>query len=602
MSIFDIISLAGGLALFLYGMRIMGDGLRAGSSSALKAAMEKVTNNPFAGFLLGLLVTAVIQSSTATIVLTSGLVGAGILQLNQSIGIILGANVGTTVTGQIIRLLDINAGATSVLNFFKPSTLAPLAAVAGILIIMLFRFKNSDTIGSIAMGFAILFTGLLNMTAAVSSLSESAGFANLFLALANRPFIGFLAGALVALCIQSSSATVGILQALSVTGQLSFSSVYAIILGIYLGDCVTTAIVCAIGARADAKRTGVMHILFNLSGTVLVVIAVAILHSMGLLDHIWTRPITSGGIANAHTIFKLASALLLLPVCGMFERMARKIVKDDKEPEREHLVELEALDDAFFKSPSLAFSAVGNVISAMSTLAADNVFDAMKTIGRYDQKLVSKIEEKENMIDQCTDSVSGYLVRLSAHVNATTGADEVGYEMKCAMEFERVGDYAMNLAENAQAIRDRNVAMSSSAKEELEVVGEVINEILQRARRAYSEKSMEIAREIEPLEEVVDDIVAALRENHLQRLRDGVCSTDAGIIFMDILTNVERISDQCSNVGVYTLSMLDPEVASLEHDYIRKLHSGSDENFNRMYAELRGTYFGKLSRILEQSN
>ena len=243
MTIFNLITLFGGLALFLYGMRLMGDGLKKGSSDAFKRAMEKVTNNPLVGFLLGLVVTAVIQSSTATIVLTSGLVGAGVMSLHQSIGVILGANVGTTITGQIIRLLDVNASETSLLNFFKPSTLAPLAAIIGILFLMAVKTRQSDTIGSIAMGFGILFTGLMNMTAAVEPLSQSPTFAQLFVSLADKPLLGFLAGAGVAFSIQSSSATIGILQALSVTGQLTFGSVYPILVGIYLGDCVTTAIV-----------------------------------------------------------------------------------------------------------------------------------------------------------------------------------------------------------------------------------------------------------------------------------------------------------------------------------------------------------------------
>ena len=319
MTIFNFISLFGGLALFLYGMQLMGDGLKKGSSGALKAAMEKVTNNPLVGFLLGLAVTAVIQSSTATIVLTSGLVGAGVLTLHQSIGIILGANVGTTITGQIIRLLDLNADGGAWLNLFKPSTLAPLAAIAGILFIMAIKTPHSDTVGSITMGFGILFTGLLNMTAAVSPLGESPAFAQMFSGLADAPVLGFLAGTGVAFLIQSSSATIGILQALSMTGALTFGSVYAIIIGVNIGDCVTTAIVCSIGSKADAKRTGVVHIIFNLCASVIIITALTVLHHAGALDGLWGQTMTSGAIANVHTIFRLSTAVLLLPVCGQFE-------------------------------------------------------------------------------------------------------------------------------------------------------------------------------------------------------------------------------------------------------------------------------------------
>ncbi|MFR5404153.1 MAG: Na/Pi cotransporter family protein [Oscillibacter sp.] len=369
MTIFNLITLFGGLALFLYGMRLMGDGLKKGSSDAFKRAMEKVTNNPLVGFLLGLVVTAVIQSSTATIVLTSGLVGAGVMSLHQSIGVILGANVGTTITGQIIRLLDVNASETSLLNFFKPSTLAPLAAIIGILFLMAVKTRQSDTIGSIAMGFGILFTGLLSMTAAVSPLSESETFANMFYQLSGKPVLGFLLGAGVAFLLQSSSATIGILQAIATTGALTFSSVYAIIIGVNIGDCVTTAIVCSIGSKADAKRTGVIHILFNIAGSILVIVGLMLLHSFGVLDALWDEALSSGGIANVHTVFRLVSAIVLLPVCGQFEKLSRKLVKDDVRLGENVDHELSLLDEKFFTSPAIALSGAGEAITTMARLA-----------------------------------------------------------------------------------------------------------------------------------------------------------------------------------------------------------------------------------------
>ena len=297
MNIFNVITLLGGLAMFLYGMRMMGDGLKESSSGTLKVAMEQVTNNPFKAFLLGVLVTAIIQSSTATIVITSGLVGAGIITLKQSLGIVIGANVGTTVTGQIIRLLDVDDSATSWLQFFKPSTLAPLALIIGMVLIMGFKFKNSSRIGTIAIGFGILFSGLMNMTGSVTSLSDSGIFETMFSRLGDNPLIGYLTGAGIAFLLQSSSATIGILQAFSMTGLLSWNAIYAVIVGIYLGDCVTTAIVCSIGAKPEAKRVGVVNILFNLSETVVVLLGVTIAHKLGLLDSLWTRTVNSGLVA-----------------------------------------------------------------------------------------------------------------------------------------------------------------------------------------------------------------------------------------------------------------------------------------------------------------
>ena len=328
MSFFNVLTLFGGLAMFLYGMRLMGDGLKESSSGTLKKAMEMVTNNPVKAFLLGLGVTAIIQSSTATIVITAGLVAAGIITFKQSLGIVIGANVGTTVTGQIIRLLDLSSSA-GWLELFKPSSLAPIALIIGIILIMSDRFKNARVIGNIAIGFGILFSGLLNMTAAVDSLSETGIFESMFSSLGNNPLLGYLTGALVAFILQSSSATIGILQALSSAGGLTFNAVYAVIAGVFLGDCVTTGIVCSIGARADSKRVGAFNIMYNLAKTILVFVGIYIFRKTGLLDSIWFEPVNSGRIANANTVFNLASALILLPAVSLFEKASYQIVKDD---------------------------------------------------------------------------------------------------------------------------------------------------------------------------------------------------------------------------------------------------------------------------------
>ena len=597
MTIFNIITLFGGLALFLYGMRLMGDGLKRGSSDAFKSAMEKVTNNPLVGFLLGLGVTAVIQSSTATIVLTSGLVGAGILSLHQSIGVILGANVGTTVTGQIIRLLDVNASDTSLLNFFKPSTLAPLASIIGILFIMAVKGRKSDTVGSITMGFGILFTGLLSMTAAVSPLSESETFANMFFQLSDKPVLGFLLGAGVAFLLQSSSATIGILQAISTTGALTFSSVYAIIIGVNIGDCVTTAIVCSIGSEADAKRTGVIHILFNIAGSVLVILGLMVLRGFGVLDPLWGKVLTSGGIANVHTVFRLVSAVVLLPVCSRFEKLSRKLVKDDVQIGENVDHELSLLDEKFFTSPAIALSGAGEAITTMARLARSGVMNAMNVLEKFDRHTVDIIRENEEHIDKLADHVDNYLIRLSPNVPTGHSNDLLNYYIQCFGEFERIGDHAVNLTENAQEFIDRNASLSPVARQELAVLTEAIGEILDYTYSAFGATDYDAARKIEPVEEVVDDLVATLRSNHIHRVRDGQCTVYAGLTFLDILVNVERIADQCSNVGVFTLSMFDKHIMNNHHDYIHELHQGKDPVFNRAYQETHDKYFGELKRI-----
>ena len=597
MTIFNIITLFGGLALFLYGMRLMGDGLKRGSSDAFKSAMEKVTNNPLVGFLLGLGVTAVIQSSTATIVLTSGLVGAGILSLHQSIGVILGANVGTTVTGQIIRLLDVNASDTSLLNFFKPSTLAPLASIIGILFIMAVKGRKSETVGSITMGFGILFTGLLSMTAAVSPLSESETFANMFFQLSDKPVLGFLLGAGVAFLLQSSSATIGILQAISTTGALTFSSVYAIIIGVNIGDCVTTAIVCSIGSEADAKRTGVIHILFNIAGSILVVLGLMALRGFGVLDPLWDKALTSGGIANVHTVFRLVSAIVLLPVCSRFEKLSRKLVKDDVQIGENVDHELSLLDEKFFTSPAIALSGAGEAITTMARLARSGVMNAMNVLEKFDRHTVDIICENEDHIDKLADHVDNYLIRLSPYVPTGHQNDLLNYYIQCFGEFERIGDHAVNLTENAQEFIERNASLSPVARQELAVLTEALGEILDYTYSAFGATDYDAARKIEPVEEVVDDLVATLRSNHIHRVRDGQCTVYAGLTFLDILVNVERIADQCSNVGVFTLSMSDKHIMNNHHDYIHELHQGKDPVFNRAYQESHDKYFGELKRI-----
>ncbi|MBE6908462.1 MAG: Na/Pi cotransporter family protein [Ruminococcaceae bacterium] len=596
MTIFNVISLFGGLALFLYGMRLMGNGLKESSSGALKDAMEKVTNNPLVGFFLGVIVTAVIQSSTATIVLTSGLVGAGVITLHQSLGVIIGANVGTTITGQIIRLLDLNgSGGASWVDLFKPSTLAPLAAIIGILFIMAVKTKHAGVVGQIAMGFGILFTGLLNMTAAVSPLSESESFARMFVGLSDTPVLGFLAGTGVAFLIQSSSATIGILQALSMTGALTFSSVYAIIIGVNIGDCVTTAIVCSIGSKADAKRTGVVHILFNICGSVLIIVGLAVLRHMGVLDALWDKTLTSGGIANVHTVFRLVSAVALLPVCGQFEKLSRRIVKDDTQLGVSVERELELLDEKFFSSPALALSGAARAIGTMAKLSHEAVLGAMDVLYSYDQHTVDVINENEDRIDLLADRVDNYLIKLSPHVTMGNGNELLNFYIQCFSEFERIGDYAVNLTENAQELRDRGAQFSDMAREELRVLRDALDEIMGYAYQGFRTLDVRTARRIEPVEEVVDDLVATLRNNHIKRVRDGKCTIYAGLTFLDVLVNIERVSDQCSNVGVYTLSLSDSSIMSNHHEYIHKLHQGGDAEYNRRFGETREKYFGALA-------
>ncbi|MBP5193888.1 MAG: Na/Pi cotransporter family protein, partial [Clostridia bacterium] len=372
MTVFDIISLFGGLAMFLYGMRLLGNSLKEGSSGALKVALEKFTSNQVKAFLLGLLVTVVIQSSTATIVITAGLVAAGIIAFDKSLGIIVGANVGTTITGQIIRLLDVQSDFWA-FKIFEPSTLAPLALVVGIILIMSFKFKRSNVIGNILIGFGILFMGLITMRNSVEVLNESGVLTDLLTGLGDQPVLSYLSGAAVSFILQSSSATVGILQALAKTEGILFNSLYVMLTGIYLGDCVTTAIVCWIGAKSEARKVGLFNIIYNLSKTALVLIIVNILHLTGVLDGLWDMVMTSGTIANTNSVFNLGCAIILLPLVGVFGKLSKMIITDKSSTENEYTAVLDGLNPVFYSTPALALRSCYDVLRTSLDIACKNI-------------------------------------------------------------------------------------------------------------------------------------------------------------------------------------------------------------------------------------
>ncbi len=594
MNIFNAITLFGGLAMFLYGMRLMGDGLKTSSSGTLKNAMERITGTPVKAFFLGLAVTAVIQSSTATIVLTSGLVGAGIISLRQSLGIIIGANVGTTVTGQIIRLLDLNSSGTWFLQFLKPSTLAPLALIIGIVIIMGIKSRDSGKVGQIIIGFGILFSGLMNMSDAVSVLSDSGMVERLFSSLGENPLLAYLSGAGVAFVLQSSSATIGILQAFSTSGQMTFGEIYAVLVGIYLGDCVTTAIVCNIGAKPEAKKVGVVNILFNLCKSVLILTVVAVIHRMGLLDGIWNHTIYSGGIANANTIFNLSCAILLLPFVGVYEKISHKLVKDDPMSAGKYDEMLDSLNPVFISTPAVAFGRCYDVLLVMCQLAKANIGRAFDMFTQYDPEIMKQLEEDEDYIDCMADRVSNYLVQISTTITYHYHVEIMNYYFSAITEFERLGDHALNIAEIAAELNNKGSSFSKEALSELSVLWELLDTILNHTSEAFRKQNLAEARQIEPLEQVVDDMVNVLKSNHLERLRNGTCGVFNGSEFFNLLSEGERISDVCSNVGVATVARAIPEIHHQVHDYISKLHSGGDEEFNQVYQKTHDEYFQKL--------
>ncbi len=595
MSIFDLLTLFGGLAMFLYGMRLMGNGLKESSSGTLKAVMEKVTDNPVKAFLLGVGVTALIQSSTATIVITSGLVGAGILSLHQSLGILVGANVGTTVTGQIIRLLDMDASAGSWLQIFKPSSLAPIALIIGIVVIMGGRFKSSKSVGDIAMGFGILFSGLLSMTSAVSALSESPLFERLLSGLGENAVIGYITGAAVAFMLQSSSATIGILQAFSTTGLLTFSSIYSVIVGVYLGDCVTTAIVCSIGAKADAKRVGVINIVFNLCKSLLILVGVTIVHKLGLLDGLWNATANSGIIANTNTIFNLCCAVILLPMLSIFENISRRIVKDDPVPENPYKEKLEALNPVFFNTPALALNSCYDLLLTQYQAAMNNIKKAYSLLADFDEKKREEILLEEDNIDLLTDRISRYIVEMMPHLTQAYHTGILDQYYKVVTEFERLGDLAVFISDKAADLYMRGVSFSDTAFKELDVLHSLLVRIMDLAQLAFEKRDIEAAYHIEPLEEAADDIVSKLKVNHLNRMSRGECDVYADANYVNLLSDMKRIASICSNIGEATVIRANPELAEQQHDYVSKLRH--NEQFNAEYEEARDKYLSELKII-----
>ena len=605
MTIFDILTLFGGLAMFLYGMRLMGDGLKESSSGALKKAMESVTNNPVKAFVLGLAVTAIIQSSTATIVITSGLVAAGLLTLHPSLGIIIGANVGTTVTGQIIRLLDLNAsGGTSWLQIFKPSSLAPIALIIGIILIMAGRFKSARQVGNIAIGFGILFSGLMNMTSAVTVLTESGAVEKLFTGLGNNPFLGYATGAGVAFVLQSSSATIGILQAFAASGRLTFKAVYPVIVGVYLGDSVTTAIVCSIGAGAEQRRVGIVNTLYNLCKSALVLIVVAILHQVGLLDNLWDKVVNSGMIANTNTIFNLCCAIAIFPTLPILEKLSCRIVKDDVVVENKYQDKLDALNPMFFDTPALALRSVYDALLTQLQAVRQNIEKSFGLLRDFDEKTYQEIMDEEANIDLLTDRISRYVVEFLPNLRGEGNAAILNEYYKVVTEFERLGDHAVNIADNAENLHKNNRSFTDAAFKEIEVLEELLGELLDYTETAFAKRDIEAAFCIEPLQQLVSEMVLRLKRHHLIRMGRGECDIFADSNFENLMSDLKRIADVSTNIGEAVLVRVNPELADDEHNYFTALRAGNDKKFNELYEEANHKYMGRIptsSDLLKES-
>ena len=602
-----LIKLLGGLAMFLYGIEVMGDGLKNSSGAALKRVLEKVTGNVVMGVLTGTLVTAVIQSSTATIVLTVALIGAGVLNLKQAASIVMGANIGTTVTAQIIRLGSIDAGDNWLLWMFDTDTLAPIALLAGIILLMFIKKKSAKPIGDICIGFGVLFIGLDLMTSGVKPLIGTSVFES-FLVFLQNPLLGILFGLVLTVIVQSSSATVGMLQtvaAATATAALTdpnavvitFSMAYPVIMGINLGTCVTTAMVCSIGTSKDAKRTGVVHIAFNTIGTILFMIVMTILEQNAVFGaQFWNASVDSGGIANFQTVFNLITAVILLPFAGGLVKLSTMLVKDEKEKPHRH-PELHSLDEKLYISPAVAVAEATKAVEAMATIAKENFVKGCKQLVHYDESMDADINADEDCLDQFADLSDRFLIGLSKVVETEVDDRQVDMLMQTVPNFERVGDYATNLVELGQRLKAENTSFSEMAQQELDIICNAVNEILDITIAAFSNNDNDAAKAIEPLEEVIDDMVMILRNRHTKRLKSGACSVDTGLVFMEALTYLERASDQCSSIAVMMLARDNAAILHNHYDYLREIHSGNDVAYAAEKDRRRQQYILPLQEI-----
>ena len=571
----EILSLIGGLCLFLYGMKIMGDSLERRAGSGLKNLLSKFTDNQFKGFLTGLGVTAVIQSSSATTVMVVGFVNSGIMTLKQSIGVIIGANVGTTVTAWILSLDGISAVGT-ITSFLKPSFFTPILALIGTIFIMFSNSNKRKDTGHILLGFATLMFGMDAMSASVKGLAASEGFRNMFVMFEN-PLLGVLVGAVLTGVIQSSSASVGILQALTVTKGVTYAAAIPIIMGQNIGTCVTALISC-FGANKNAKRAALVHLLFNVLGTGVW------LTVFWVLSATWSPAILGTnanhiGVAVCHTSFKILCVLLFLPFTSFLEGLSKKIIPDGDGED-----EFVTIDDRLLNTPPIAIEHCGNIVNKMAKVSKKALLYSINSLEDYSSEIANKIKKAEKDADNYEDVLGTFLTKLSRYQMSDNDSNSVSKLLKAIGDFERISDHSVNILESAEEIKSKGIEFTTQSKAELDTLCGAVTEIVERATEAFITNNFELACSVEPLEQVIDELKRKLRENHITRLKDGSHTIEVGFVWSDLLTNLERVSDHCSNIA---MCVIDEHHHNMNaHEEVRKIRRGNvdfEENYN-MYA------------------
>ena len=571
MDFFDILTLIGGLAMFLFGMQVLGDGLTKVSGGRMESILEKLTSNPIKGVFLGLAVTAVIQSSSATTVMVVGFVNAGIMKLSQAVGVIMGANIGTTVTSWILSLVGLE-GDNFFLQLLKPQSFSPILAIIGIFMIMLAKKEKLKDIGNIMVGFAVLMFGMNTMSDTVKPLADVPEFQE-FLLMFENPFFGVFAGMLLTAIIQSSSASVGILQALCSTGAVSFAVAIPIIMGQNIGTCIT-ALLSSIGTSKNARRAALIHLYFNLIGTVTFLIAFYVLHAF--VDFAFMDMAANEmGIAVVHTCFNIFATSLLLPFNKVLVKLAQISIKDDPEEATKEKT-FAILDDRFLEAPGLAVEQCRNAAADMAAKAKEALMLAQSLFDEYDENILKEVMTKEDLLDRYEDELGSYLVKLSSRSLSEKDSHMLSILLHCIGDLERIGDHAVNLAHSAKEMHDKNLRFSVSAEKELAVFTRAVNEILETAVNSFEEQNENTARTVEPLEEVIDQLNDEMKDRHIIRLRRGECTIEMGFILADVMNNYERVSDHCSNIAICAIQ----ENTDVDaHDYIVNLKTPDNTEF-----------------------
>ncbi len=579
--------MVGGLALFLYGMHVMGDGLSKASGGRLEKILEKLTSNTIKGVLLGAGVTAVIQSSSATTVMVVGFVNSGIMTLQRAVGIIMGANIGTTITSWILSLSGIE-GDSFFIRMLKPTSFSPILALIGVIMLLFSKKEKKKDAGSILVGFAVLMYGMEAMSGAVKPLANIPEFTELFLMFEN-PVLGMIAGAVLTAVIQSSSASVGILQALCATGAVSFGSAVPIIMGQNIGTCVT-ALISAVGAKKNAKRTAFVHLYFNLIGTIVFMVlfyaANAVLHFEFL-----SGAASAAGIAVVHTVFNVFATLLWLPFNGLLVKLAQLTVRDKKEEERtvaESMQSLQALDNRFLDNPAIAIEQCRNVCAQMAGVTIEALDTAITQLDTYDEGKLQQVVEQEDIVDKYEDRLGTYLVQLAGREMQMRDSHTLSVLLHSIGDIERISDHAVNIVKAAKEIYDKNLAFSEAAVEELEVFSSAVREVVRVSMEAMKTEDAALACCVEPLEEVIDDLSDEMKKRHIDRLREGRCTIELGFILADLTTSYSRIADHCSNIAVCLIQAENDEYG--RHAYLDSLKTEDDKFFRNKYHEYKKKY------------